>query len=198
MNWWMAADHLAIVFCTVLASICIGLPLGIYAYFSPFMRKPILWSVEILQTIPTLALLGILMVFIGAGKPTVVAGLTLYSMLPIVHNTCLGLSEVNPAIKEAARGMGMTKIHRLFSVELPIAFPLIFTGVRIATVTAIGAAVFGVFVGGGGLGGVINQGIRTQNMRLIAYGTFSLMIMAIVFDTAMAAIEKKMRRRRRV
>ena len=197
MNAFLIGEHLFIVFLTVVFTMAAGLPLGIYAYMSPGARRVILWTAEILQTIPALALLGIIMVFAGAGKATVISGLTLYSMLPVVHNTYLGLSEVNPAIREAAAGMGMSRLYRLLHVELPIAFPVIFTGVRIATVTAIGAAVFAAFVGGGGLGSIIYRGIHTQNIRLIISGTVSLMGMAIVFDTVMAAIEGKLHRHKR-
>lgn len=197
MNWSMVGEHLLMVLMTVLFTVIVGLPLGIYAYIEPSARRLILWTVEILQTIPVLALLGIIMVFVGAGKSTVVTGLTLYSMLPVVHNTYLGLSEVSPAIKEVAAGMGMTRFYRLAHVELPIAFPVILTGVRIATVTAIGSAVFAAFVGGGGLGSIIYRGIYTQNMRLIFSGTMSLMAMAIIFDTSMAYVEKHLYHHRR-
>jgi osmoprotectant transport system permease protein len=105
------------------------------------------------------------------------------------------LETIDPGIKRAARGMGMSKMDRLFSVELPLAFPMIFTGIRIATVTSVGIAVFATSVGGGGLGSIINQGIRTQNMKLIARGTLSLMAMAVIFDGAMAWIEKRLNRR---
>jgi osmoprotectant transport system permease protein len=125
----------------------------------------------------------------------VVIGLFLYSLMPVVHNTCVGLSEVDPAIKEVAFGMGMTRFYRLVHVELPIASPLIFAGIRIATVTSVGTAVFAYFVGGGGLGNVIYQGIRVQNMGLILSGTLALMLMAVLFDSIMGFIEKRMRRR---
>lgn len=197
MNPFLIAEHLALVLFTLVFTMLLGLPLGIYAYFSPRAKRFILWFSELLQTIPALALLGMIMVLAGAGKVTVVIGLTLYSMLPVVHNTCLGLSEVSPAIKEVAVGMGMTPLHRLFHVELPIAFPVIFTGIRIATVTAIGAAAFATFVGGGGLGSVIYQGIRTQNMRMILGGTVSLMLMAVVIDCSMAFVEGRLYRHRR-
>jgi len=158
------------------------------------VRSVILWTADILQTIPALALLGILMVFLGAGKPTVIIGLILYSLLPVVRNTYLGLKNIDPAIKEVATGMGMSRWYRLIHVEMPIAFPVIFTGIRIATVTAVGVAVFGTFVGGGGLGSVIYQGIRIENMRMILFGTLSLMIMAVLFDSVMAAVEKRLNR----
>jgi osmoprotectant transport system permease protein len=131
------------------------------------------------------------MVFLGAGKLTVVCGITLYSLLPIVRNTCLGLREVDPALKEAARGCGMNRREQLFRVELPMAFPVVFTGIRIAVVNAIGTAVFAAFVGGGGLGTAIYQGIRTRNMSLILLPTAALMVIAFLFDTLMGLFEKR-------
>ncbi|MEG0853574.1 MAG: ABC transporter permease subunit, partial [Angelakisella sp.] len=107
----------------------------------------------------------------------------------------LGLSQVDGGIKEAALGMGMTKAYRLLRVELPLAFPVIFTGIRIATVTAIGVAVFSSFVGGGGLGSIIYRGIHIQNMSLILSGTATLMAMAVFFDYLMGYLEKQLYRR---
>ncbi|MDD4402176.1 MAG: ABC transporter permease [Desulfitobacteriaceae bacterium] len=195
MDFTMVFEHLYIVLISVVMTVLIGLPLGILAYSWPSFRKVILWVVDVLQTIPALALLGIIMVFLGAGKLTVIIGLVLYSLLPIVHNTYLGLNGVNPAIKEAARGMGMTKFYRLVRVELPLAFPVIFTGIRIASVTAIGVAVFATFVGGGGLGSIIYRGIYIQNMKLLLSGTLTLMAMAVLFDSVMAYVEKRLYRR---
>ncbi|MDD2992411.1 MAG: ABC transporter permease [Pygmaiobacter sp.] len=195
MTMKLVLEHLYLVLLSVLFSTAVGLPLGIFAYLNRPARKVVLWASEVLQTIPALALLGMVMVLFGAGKPTVIIGLVLYSLLPIVHNTFLGLDNINPGIKEAARGMGLSKWDRLFSIELPLAFPMVFTGIRIATVTAVGVAVFATSVGGGGLGSIINQGIRTQNMRLIFSGTLTLMAMAVVFDAGMALIEKRMNRR---
>lgn len=188
-------EHLYLVFVSVVLSVAVGLPLGVFAYMNKLFRKPLLKITELLQTIPALALLGLVMLIAGAGKTTVIIGLLLYSLLPIVHNTYIGLEHIDPAIKRAARGMGMSKFDRLFAVELPLAFPLIFTGIRIATVTSVGIAVFATSVGGGGLGSLINQGIRTQNMNKILSGTLSLMAMAIVFDAVMAWIEKRLNRR---
>jgi len=192
MSFDMVLEHLYIVLISMFVTILVGLPLGIFAYMDRQARKIILWIVDILQTIPALALLGIIMVFFGAGKLTVIIGLVLYSLLPVVRNTFLGLEDIDPAIKEAARGMGMSQVHRLIHVEIPIAFPVIFTGIRISTVTAIGVAVFATFVGGGGLGSVIYRGIHIQNMNLILSGTFTLMAMAVIFDGVMAYIEKRL------
>lgn len=188
----MILEHIYMVVFSIILAIAVGIPLGVCAYLYKGIRKIILITVEILQTVPAMALLGIIMVFLGAGKATVILGLLLYSLLPIVQNTYLGLSEVDPAIKEVAVGMGMTKFYRLVRIELPIAFPLIFTGIRIAAVTAIGIAVFAAFVGGGGLGSVVYRGIHVQNMQMILSGTAALMVMAVVFDSLMSMIEKRL------
>lgn len=185
-------EHLFLVVVSVVFSVICGLPLGIAAYVWQPVRKAILRIVEILQIIPALALLGLVMLLFGAGKLTVVIGLVLYSLLPIVHNTCLGLEEISPGIKEAARGMGLSKFDRLLRIELPLAFPMIFTGLRIATVTTVGVAVFATTVGGGGLGSIINRGIYIQNISLILSGTIALMVMAVVLDAVMAFIEKRL------
>ena len=196
MSWSLILEHLFIVLAASILSVCIGLPLGILAYVFPKARKAILWMVDLLQTIPALALLGIIMVFIGAGKPTVIAGITLYSLLPIVRNTCLGLQEVDPGVKEAARGMGMSKGYRVLRVEFPLALPTVFTGIRIAVVSAIGTAVFAAFVGGGGLGGIITRAIRIQNMGLLLAGTGALMVIAVVLDLLMGRFEEMVRKSR--
>ena len=195
LNANMIGVHILIVSSAVALTIVIGVPLGILAYFYKGIRKVILWIVETLQTVPTLALLGIIMVFLGPGRKTVIAGLLLYSLLPVVQNTYVGLSEVDPAIKEVAQGMGMTRAYRLAHVEAPIAWPLIFTGIRIAAVTCVGSAVFAVFVGGGGLGSLIYQGIRVSNFKMVISGTGALMAIAIGLDTIMASIEKRLYRR---
>ena len=150
----------------------------------------VLRVVDLIQTTPALALLGIIMVFMGAGKPTVIVGLALYSLLPIVRNTHLGLSQVPEYLIEAGRGMGMTRMYRLLHVELPLAAPIIFTGIRIATVNAIGTAVFASFVGGGGLGSFITTGIRQDDMEAILLGTGVLMAMALVLDLLMGLAER--------
>ena len=196
MSWSLILEHLFIVLAASILSVCIGRPLGILAYVFPKARKAILWMVDLLQTIPALALLGIIMVFIGAGKPTVIAGITLYSLLPIVRNTCLGLQEVDPGVKEAARGMGMSKAYRVLRVEFPLALPTVFTGIRIAVVSAIGTAVFAAFVGGGGLGGIITRAIRIQNMGLLLAGTGALMVIAVVLDLLMGRFEEMVRKSR--
>lgn len=194
MSWSLVLEHLFIVLAAGILSIAVGLPLGIWAYVSPRARGVILRIVDLLQTIPSLALLGIIMVVLDPGKLTVIIGITLYSLLPIVRNTCLGLQEVDPGVKEAARGMGMSKPYRTLMVEFPLAFPTVFTGIRIAVVNAIGSAVFAAYVGGGGLGTVITQAIRVEDMRLILTATAALMVIAVALDLLMGWFEGQMRR----
>ncbi|HSP48170.1 MAG TPA: ABC transporter permease [Clostridiaceae bacterium] len=196
MNMNRVMQHLYLVSMAGGFTIVFGLLLGILTYMSTSIRPFILWTVDILQTIPVLALLGVIMVAFGASSTTVIIGIILYSLLPVVRNTYTGLSDIDPALKEAAIGMGMTKIQRLRNVELQLAFPMILTGIRIAIVTSIGTAVFGAVVGGGGLGSVINRAILIQDMDTLLQATGALMVMAIVFDFGMGWFEKRLRRKK--
>ncbi|MFH5834945.1 ABC transporter permease [Proteiniclasticum sp. C24MP] len=189
-------QHLYLVGMAAGFTIVIGLLLGVLTYMYRPLRPFILWTVDILQTIPVLALLGVIMLVAGASSTTVIIGIVLYSLLPVVRNTYVGLTSIDPALKEAATGMGMTKVQRLLSVEIQLAFPMIFTGIRIAIVTSIGTAVFGAVVGGGGLGSVINRAILIQDMSTLMEATLVLMAMAIVFDFGMGYIEKRLKERR--
>lgn len=192
----MILEHSVIVGVSAVFLLLIGLALGIVAYRYPRMKKYIMFVVDVFQTIPTLATLGILLVFFGATLTTVVIGLVLYSLLPVVLNTVVGLESVDPGVKEAAVGIGMSRMQRLFRVELPLAFPMIFSGMRIAVVTSIGVAVFATFVGGGGLGEILYKGVRTQNMTLIMQGTVVLIIMSFAVDGILAFYENKLTKKR--
>jgi osmoprotectant transport system permease protein len=196
MTWHRILEHLFIVVAASCLSLLAGLPLGIAAYRFPRARKVILKVADILQTIPSLALLGIIMVVLRPGKTVVVIGIALYSLLPIVSNTCVGLEEVDPGVKEAARGMGMSPMHQLLMLEFPLAFPTVLTGIRIAVVNAIGTAVFAAFVGGGGLGGAITQAIRVKDMGMILSATGVLMVMAVGLDLLMGRVEHQARKKR--
>ena len=191
----MILGHLSMVVVAIVIAVLVGIPLGLLCYLSRLARKVVLRVVDLIQTTPALALLGIIMVFLGAGKPTVILGLSLYSLLPIVRNVTLGLTQVSPAVKEAARGMGMTRLYSLFHVELPLALPMLFTGLRIALINAIGTAVFAASVGGGGLGNLINTGIRRNDVGMILSGTVVLMLMALILDNLMAFCEHRFSQR---
>jgi osmoprotectant transport system permease protein len=195
MNIFLIWEHLYMVLAALALAVILGVPLGIVAYLYPKTRGVILKSVDLIQTTPALALLGIIMGVVGAGKPTVITGLALYSLLPVVRNTQLGLSQVSPHLKEAATGMGMSRFYQLVRVEIPLSVPIIFAGLRIATVNAIGTAVFAAYVGGGGIGKVIYTGVIRRNMSMILTGTGVLMLVAIIFDGSMGLLEKRLNRR---
>lgn len=188
-------EHMFIVFAAILISIAIGIALGVIAYWVRFADKFILWTVEIIQTIPSLALLAMLMILFGLGNITMIVGLVLYALMPIARNTHTGLESVQPFIKDAARGMGMTRLQRLVKVELPIAFPLIFSGIKIALVNSLSIAVMGVLIGAGGLGYPIYRGIQTMSMQLILTGAIPVVLMALVFDFFMSKIEHRLLKR---
>ena len=158
MSWDLIFQHLFIVLAASLLSIAVGLPLGIWAYVSKTARPVILRIVDLLQTIPSPGPSGH---HHGGAGPRQADGHHPASRCtpccPSCGTTCLGRQEVDPGVKEAARGMGMSKPYRVLMVEFPLAFPTVFTGIRIAVVNAIGTAVFAAFVGGGGLGGVITR-----------------------------------------
>ena len=192
MSFTMIWDHLSLVLSALILAVAAGVPLGLLAYLFPRIGKVLLWVVDLIQTLPALALLGVIMVFAGPGSPTAVIGLALYSLLPIARNCSLGLSQVPEHLKEAAAGMGMHPVYRLFHVDIPLAAPMLVTGIRIAAVNAIGTAVFAAFVGGGGLGGLFYTAIPQRDMGKILLGTLALMAMALALDAGLGWVERRL------
>ena len=188
----LIGEHLLIVLIATAVAVILGLVLGVAAYWLRLAAPIIIWFVEALQTIPSLALLALLMIIFGLGNITIIVGLVLYALLPIVRNTHTGLSTVPPAIRDAARGMGMSRLQRLLKAELPLAFPLVFSGIKISVVNSLSIAVMGVLIGAGGLGYPIYRGIQTQNFTGIMRGAIPVMLMAVLFDLAMSKVEKRL------
>ncbi|NLL45710.1 MAG: ABC transporter permease [Clostridiales bacterium] len=188
-------EHMIIVSIAILISTVVGVILGVISYWVRFLDSVILSISEVLQTIPSLALLALLMIIFGLGNITIVIGLVLYALLPIVRNTYTGLKTVSPHLKDAARGMGMSKMQRLFKVEIPLSFPLIFSGIKIALVNSLSVAVMGVLIGAKGLGTIIYRGIQSRNMETILMGAIPVVVMALAFDFGMSKIEKKLIKR---
>ena len=188
-------QHMGIVFLAMILSVVLGVSLGMAAYWVKHLDTVILWFVEMLQTIPSLALLALLMIVFGLGNTTLIAGLVLYALLPIVRNTYTGLQGIPPHLREAARGMGMSRWQRLTKVELPLSFPLIFSGIKIAVVNSLSIAVMGVLIGAGGLGGPIYRGIQTRNLERIVTGAAPVVLMALAFDWLMTLVEHRLTKR---
>lgn len=189
------AEHIALVSIAIVIAVMLGVLLGVIAYWVKYLDSVILWFAEVMQTIPSLALLALLMIVFGLGDVTLIVGLVLYALLPIVRNTYTGLKAVSPHLKDAARGMGMSKMQRLFKVEIPLSFPLIFSGIKIALVNSLSVAVMGVLIGSGGLGEIIYRGIQSMDMRRILTGAIPVVIMALLFDILMSKVEKRLVKR---
>jgi osmoprotectant transport system permease protein len=190
----LTLEHLEIVGIAILIAAAIGLPLGILMTRSPRMSRPILTFANIVQTVPSLALFGFLipLPFIGGiGTRTAIVALVLYSLLPIIRNTFTGISGVDPAIREAGRAMGMTDSQLLWKVEIPLALGVIFAGIRVATVIAVGVATIAAAVGAGGLGMFIFRGVSMVDSRLILAGAIPAAALALIADFGLGAIQKR-------
>jgi osmoprotectant transport system permease protein len=187
-------EHLAIVAISVLVASAIGVPLGIACVRHRRWGRVVLRLVDVVQTIPSLALFGFLipLPFLGGiGMRTAIVALILYSLLPIVRNTVTGIEGVDPLIREAAMVLGMTDRQRLLSVELPLALPSIFAGLRIATVLAIGVATIGAAIGGGGLGTLIFRGVAMVDSTRILAGAVPAALLAVAADLGFGALERR-------
>ena len=195
----LTLEHLWLVGVAIAIAILIGVPLGILVSRRAWLRKPVLGGTNILQTIPSLALFGFLLPAPWLGERAdrlAITALVLYALLPIVRNTFTGIMSVDPAVREAALGMGMTDGELLTRVELPLGIPLILAGVRIATVTAIGVATIAAAIGAGGLGELIFRGVAMVNDQLILAGAIPAALLAILADLLLGALEARLRVRR--
>lgn len=192
----LTLEHLWLVGVAIAIAVAIGLPLGILVSRRAWLRKPVLGSANIMQTIPSLALFGFLLPAPWLGERAdrlAIVALVLYALLPIVRNTYTGIMGIEPAVKEAALGMGMTDGELLTQVELPLSAPVILAGVRIATVTAVGVATIAAAIGAGGLGELIFRGVAMVNNQLILAGALPAALLAIIADLALGALEKRFR-----
>src|SRR5216117_722337 len=190
----LTLEHLVLVGLSILIAAGIGFPLGVLMTRKPGISGPILTFANAVQAIPSLALFGFLipLPFIGGiGARTAIVALVLYSLLPIIRNTFTGISGVDPAIREAGRGMGMTDLQLLWSVEIPLALSVIFAGLRVATVLCVGIATIAAAVGAGGLGMFIFRGVSMVDSRLILAGAIPAAALALLADFGLGAIEKR-------
>lgn len=192
----LTLEHLWLVGIAMAIAVIVGVPLGILVSRNAWLRKPVMGGTNVLQTIPSLALFGFLLPAPWIGERAerlAIVALVLYALLPIVRNTYTGIMAIDPAIKEAAVGMGMTDSELLTRVELPLSAPFMLAGIRIATVTAVGVATIAAAVGAGGLGELIFRGVAMVNDQLILAGAIPAALLAIVADVVLGAIEKRLR-----
>jgi osmoprotectant transport system permease protein len=188
------ARHLLLVGISIGVAVSIAVPLGVLLTRKPALGGPVLGFASVVQTIPSLALFGFLIPVPwlgGIGTRTALIALTLYALLPILRNTVTGISGVDPAVREAARGMGMTDRQLLTHVELPLAANVILSGVRVATVTAIGVATIAAAIGAGGLGVFIFRGVAMVDNRTILAGALPAALLALGAEAALGALERR-------
>lgn len=188
----LTREHIFLVFVSTAIAVFVGVPLGVLLTGKKSLQAPVLGAANILQTVPSLALFGLLIPisFIGIGAKAAIIALTLYSFLPIIRNTVTGISGVDGRVKEAATAMGMTDWQILKMVELPLAAPVILTGIRVAVVIAVGVATIAAAVGAGGLGTYIFRGLRQNDNNLLLAGALFSAVLALLADFALGQIEK--------
>jgi len=185
---FLTIQHAQVVVLAMTLAVILGVAVGMATYRTDRPRQLVLAVAGVFLTIPSFALFGILIAPLGIGlKPTVVA-LVMYALLPIVRNTITGLREVDPAVVESAMGMGMSRRQRLLRIELPIAWPVIVTGVRVSTVMIVGIAAIAAYVNGPGLGGDIFSGLERQGsataLNLVLSATIGVALLGLLFDAA--------------
>ena len=191
----LTAEHLWLVGASITLAVFIGIPFGILITRWPVLSKPVLGGANIIQTVPSLALFGFLLPapWIGARADRIaIFALILYALLPLIRNTYTGIRGVDPAVVEAGRGMGMTDSQLLWQVELPLAFSVIIAGVRVATVLSIGLATIAAAIGAGGLGEFIFRGLAMVNNQVILAGAIPAAALAILADTSLGWLEKRL------
>jgi osmoprotectant transport system permease protein len=193
-NWSQFLHHLwthvKLVLVSELLAILVAVPLGIAATRFPRAKSSIKGFGNTAQTIPTLAIIFLMLPITGIGFVTAVAGLFVYALLPILTNTIAGIEGVEDGVVEAARGMGMTDTEVLKKIELPKAMPVIFAGIRTSSVIGVGTAYLAFFVGGGGLGTWVLQGIKLYNMEMAIAGAVPGALLAITLDSGFAMLER--------
>lgn len=184
-------QHIQLVLAGSLLAVAIGVPIGILLtreFMKPF-RKVALALLGVLQTIPSLAVLAMVMTWVGIGAKTAVIGLVVYSLLPIIRNTVAGIDNISPILIDAARGMGMTPLQTLFRVELPNAMYIILTGIRTSTVILVGTAALSFLVGGGGLGDLIFTGIAMVDPGIMLGGAIPTALLAVFMNWFLGRME---------
>lgn len=191
----LSGQHLVLVVASTMIAALIAVPLGVVATRRALLGRWILGLTNVVQTIPSLALIGFLIplpILGGIGRRTAMVVLVFYALLPIVRNTYTGITGVDPAIRQAALGMGLTDRQLLMRVELPLALPVIFAGLRVATVVSVGVATIAAYIGAGGLGSLIFRGIQMLDNRLILAGAIPAALMALGADWGLGRLERRL------
>ncbi len=187
-------QHIYLIVVSSTLAICTSVPLGLILTRKMFKKICgfVVALVNICQTIPSFAVIALFVGILGIGAKTAIFALWIYSLLPILNNTIAGINGVNPSIIDAARGMGMTKAQILFKIEVPLAFPVIFAGIRTAVVINVATAIIAAFVGAGGLGDLIIAGKNINRMQIMLLGAGYATMLALFIDSILGIIEKRL------
>ncbi|KLU60701.1 carnitine transport permease protein OpuCD [Peptococcaceae bacterium CEB3] len=190
--WHLVAQHLMITGTVSLLIIIIGVPLGIYITRNKWLEGPVIWIANVGQTIPTIAVFGLVLPFMGIGLKPALFALCLYGILPIIRNTYTGIKSVDPALIESAAGMGMTPSQILMRVEIRLALPVIMAGIRTAVVISVGMAALATFIAAGGLGDLIVRGLSMMDNAVLLAGAIPTAILAVLADIILGMAEHAM------
>lgn len=184
-------EHMQISFYALTIALIIAIPLGICLTYRKRSAEIVIGITAVFQTVPSLALLGILIPFIGIGRKPAVTALVIYALLPVLRNTYTGIKEISPVYMTASRAMGMNRMQQLLKIQIPLAMPVIMAGIRTAAVLIIGTATLASLVGGGGLGSFILLGLDRNNVNLILLGAVPAALLAVMTDFILKKLEKK-------
>jgi osmoprotectant transport system permease protein len=210
MNWYefmlrnrsevfeRSLEHIVLVGTSMAISLAIGLPLGIALVRRAKLQRWVIGAANVVQTIPSLALFGFLIPVPwigGVGASTAIVALSLYALLPVLRNTNTGIAEVDPAVIESARGMGMTPRQVLWQVQLPLAAPVLLAGIRVATAICIGVTTIAAAIGAGGLGVFIFRGLAMVNNQVILAGAIPAACLAIAADSGLGYLQRSIAKR---
>lgn len=185
-------EHLFIALAAMGLGTLVAVPIGILLTRIPRVSKGIIAVVSVLQTIPTLALLSFMIPFLGVGKKPAVVALFIYSLLPILRNTYVGIQQVSSTLKDAAKGMGMTSFESVVQLEVPMAVPVIMSGIRLSMTYVLAWTTLAAYIGAGGLGDFIFNGLTLFRVDLILAGTIPVILMAVLIDQLLAQVEKRL------
>lgn len=191
-------EHIGLVGASMAIALVVGLPLGVALVGRTKLQRWVIGAANVVQTIPSLALFGFLIPVPwigGIGASTAIVALSMYALLPILRNTCIGIAEVDPAVIESARGMGMTPRQVLWQVQLPLAAPVLLAGIRVATAICIGITTIAAAIGAGGLGVFIFRGLAMVNNQVILAGAIPAAFLAIAADSGLGYFQRSSAKR---
>ncbi len=195
LTLFLTWEHIWLVGVSLLIAMCTGVPIGVIITKNKELAQKVIGGANVIMTIPSIALFGLMLPILaivghGLGKVPAIIALVLYSLLPIIRNTYIAIKNVDPAIVDAGRGMGMSKWQLLREVEIPLAIPVILAGLKTAAVMNIGIAAIAAYIGAGGLGVFIQQGIARSHESMILAGALAVSLLAIIVELGMSLLER--------